>query len=109
MDQISKSTDNNMLADIRTLIERTRQQVAVAINAGITMMYWHIGERINREILGNQRAEYGKQIVSTLSTQLQQEYGGQEFSERNLRRMMQLATLFPDSQIVSPLATQFDQ
>ncbi len=72
----------------------------------VTTLYWHIGERINREILGNQRAEYGKKIVSTLSTQLQNEYGGQEYSERNLRRMMQFATLFPDINIVSTLSTQ---
>jgi hypothetical protein len=36
----------------------------------LTMMYWHIGERINREVLDNQRAEYGKQIVATVSQQL---------------------------------------
>ena len=39
------------------------------------MMYWRIGERINRDILGNQRAEYGKQIVAQVATQLQEEYG----------------------------------
>ena len=39
------------------------------------MMYWHIGERINREVLDNQRAEYGKQIVSQVATQLQDAYG----------------------------------
>lgn len=33
-------------------------------------MYWHIGERINRDVLHDKRAEYGKAIVSTLSTQL---------------------------------------
>ncbi len=33
-------------------------------------MNWYIGERINREILGNMRAGYGKQIVSRLATQL---------------------------------------
>ena len=32
-----------------------------------TMMYWHIGERINREVLDNQRAEYGKQIVASVA------------------------------------------
>jgi len=33
-------------------------------------MYWHIGELINREVLGYERADYGKQIVATLSQQL---------------------------------------
>ena len=34
------------------------------------MMYWHVGERINREVLGNERAEYGKQIVASVMRQL---------------------------------------
>lgn len=38
-------------------------------------MYWHIGDRLNREVLGNERAEYGKQIVATVAQQLQMEYG----------------------------------
>jgi len=91
--------DVNLVADIKQLITNARLKVATVANAGITMLYWHIGERINREVLGNQRAEYGKRIVSTVSAQLQQEYGGQEFSTRNLRRMMQFADYFPDPQI----------
>ena len=70
------------------------------------MMYWHIGERINREVLGNQRAEYGKQIVATVSRQLQEEYDIKGFDEKNVRRMMQFAQEFPDSKIVSQLATK---
>jgi predicted nuclease of restriction endonuclease-like (RecB) superfamily len=69
-------------------------------------MYWHIGYRINSEILGNQRAEYGKQIVSTLATQLQEKYGVKGFDEKSIRRMMQFAQIFPDIQIVAPLARQ---
>ncbi len=40
------------------------------VNSTLTMMYWHIGHRISQNVLDNQRAECGKQIVSTLSTQL---------------------------------------
>ena len=69
-------------------------------------MYWHIGERINREVLGNERAEYGKQIVSTVSTQLRAAYGTKGFELRNVRRMMQFADLFPDLQVVSALVAQ---
>lgn len=98
--------DVSLLSDIRLLISDSRQKAAAVLNVGITTMYWRIGERINREILGNQRADYGKRIVSTLSEQLRHEYGGQEFSARNLHRMMQLATLFPDMKIVSTLSTQ---
>ena len=57
-------------------------------------------------MLGNQRAEYGKQIVATVARQLQEEFGRKGFDEKSIRRMMQFATLFPDSQIVAPLARQ---
>ena len=50
-----------------------------AANYEQTMMYWHIGERINREVLGNQRAEYGKQIVAHVARQLKEEYGKKGF------------------------------
>jgi predicted nuclease of restriction endonuclease-like (RecB) superfamily len=88
------------------MISEARQRVAVSANATITLLYWHIGERINREVLDNQRAEYGKRVIENVARQLQLEYGGREFSARNLRRMMQFAQLMPDLQIVSPLATQ---
>lgn len=100
------NSESILVKDILQLIASARIRVAAAASAGIATLYWHIGERINCEVLGNQRAEYGKQIVSALATQLKQEYGGNEYSERNLRRMMQFATLFPDIEIVSPLATQ---
>lgn len=95
----------SLITDLRTLINEARNKVALIVNTEITLLYWHIGKRINEEVLGNQRAEYGRQIVSTLSTQLTEEYG-KGFNEKNLRRMMQFAELFPDFQIVAPLARQ---
>ena len=59
----------------------------------LSIMYWQIGKRINTEVLGNQRAEYGKQIVATVSTQLQAEFGKKGFEERTIRRMMQFAQI----------------
>lgn len=70
------------------------------------MMYWHIGERINRDVLGNQRAEYGKQIVASVSRQLQEEYGPKGFDAKNIHRMMQFAQKFPEEQIVASLMRQ---
>ena len=101
--------NNNIMSlddDLRQIINQTRSRVAINVNAELTLMYWHIGERINREILGNARAEYGKQIVLTVSRQLQLEYGEKGFEPRTIRRMMQFASLFPDLQIVTPLVTQ---
>lgn len=95
----------SLITDLRTLINEARNKVALIVNTEITLLYWHIGKRINEEVLGNQRAEYGKQIVSTLSTQLTEEYG-KGFNEKSLRRMMLFAELFPDFQIVSTLSRQ---
>ena len=103
---VSQGAKQSLIQDLRQIIEQARGQVAATANFAQTMMYWHIGERINREVLGNQRAEYGKQIVATVARQLQDEYGKKGFDEKSIRRMMQFATLFPDSQIVAPLARQ---
>ena len=95
-----------LVDDLRQIINEARNRVAVNVNAELTLMYWHIGERINREVLGNERAEYGKQIVAAVSRQLQDEFGAKGFEERNIRRMMDFANLIPDFQIVSTLSTQ---
>ena len=96
----------SLIKDLRQIIEQARGHVAATANYELTMMYWHIGERINREVLGNQRAEYGKQIVAQAATQLQAEFGKKGFEERTIRRMMQFAQMFPDIQIVSPLVSK---
>jgi len=79
---------DELLTDIRTVIERARQQAITAVNTSQTYMYWRIGQRIHIELLGGERAAYGAQIVATLSRQLVQEYG-RGFTEKNLRRMVQ--------------------
>lgn len=78
---VSQFETQSLMQDLRQIIEQARGHVAATANYAQTMMYWHIGERINREVLGNQRAEYGKQIVSAVSTQLQEEYGKKGFDE----------------------------
>jgi predicted nuclease of restriction endonuclease-like (RecB) superfamily len=98
-------TNKAIFTEIKTLIEQSKQDIAVTVNSAMTMLYWHIGNRINREILQNKRAEYGKQIVATLSRQLTNEYGS-SFSDKNIRRMMQFAELFPDEAIVVSVIRQ---
>lgn len=92
--------------DLCNIINQARSEVASNANYAVTLMYWHIGERINHEVLDNQRAIYGKQIVSQLATLLQHHFGTKGFESRNLHRMMQFAEEFPDVKIVSQVATQ---
>lgn len=96
---------DRLIRDVRQLIEETRASVAAAVNTGLTMLYWRIGRRINQDILKDGRAEYGEAIVSTLSRQLQIEYG-RGFSAKNLRHMIRFAEVFADEAIVSTLWRQ---
>ena len=95
-----------LMDDLRLIVNSAKSRVASAANAELTMMYWNIGHRVNVEILGNERAAYGKQIVAQVSRQLQVEYGSKGFELRSIRRMMQFASEFPDEQIVSAVSTQ---
>jgi len=95
----------DLLNEIRILIEDARRQTAAAVNVGLTALYWRIGKRILREVLGNKRAKYGDQIVATLSRQLVAEFG-RGFEKKNLHRMMQFAEAFPDEAIVAKLWRQ---
>lgn len=88
-----------LVDDIKSLIKESKQQVAVSVNSTITMLYWQIGKRINEEILKNKQLSYEKKIVATLWRQLELEYGT-SFSEKNLRRMMQFATTYPEKENV---------
>ena len=67
---MNEITNNILFEQIKNLIEQTKNNVAIAVNSSLTMMYWHIGKLINNKILQNKRAEYGKEIVVTLSRQL---------------------------------------
>jgi hypothetical protein len=85
-DRTLQETEITLFIEIRQLIESAKQRAAIAINAEITMLYWQVGDRIQTEILQGQRAEYGKQIMATLSQQLTQTYG-KGWSEKQLRHL----------------------
>jgi hypothetical protein len=83
------TSDDRLLQDVRGLIEEARSAVAVTVNAGLTMLCWRIGQRIRQEILEETRAEYGSQIVATVSRQLPPI----ELLQQKLRSVMELAQL----------------
>ena len=93
--------------DVKQLIEQSRQNVSVTVNAEITLLYWKVGKRINEEVLGYNRAEYGKQIVVSLARQLSDEYG-KGWGEKQLRQCMQFALVFPDEKIVYTLCRELN-
>ena len=97
---MSNIINNSLFNQIKNLIEQTKNNVAIVVNSSLTMMYWEIGNKINQDILKNQRAEYGKEIVVKLSRQLQDNFG-KGFDEKNLRRMMQFANAIEKQKVVT--------
>ncbi len=95
---IKEDSDKNLFSEIKQMIEESRQSAAQAVNAGLTAMYWNIGKRINEEVLENKRAEYGKQILPTLSAKLTEEYG-KGWSVKQLQHCLRFAEVFSDFQI----------
>lgn len=98
-------SENDLFNELSKLIEQNKQQAAVQVNSTITILFWQVGNRIYQEILQNKRAKYGKQIVPTLSAQLENKYG-RNFTEKNVRRMLRFAEQFTDFQIVVTLSRQ---
>jgi len=99
------SKQNDLLKDLITIIEQGKQQTAVQVNSTMTLVFWQVGKRINEDILQHKRAAYGKQVVVNISEQLTSQYG-RNFEPKNLRRMMQFASVFRDKEIVVTVSRQ---
>lgn len=103
--KISNPNNVDLFQDLSVLIEESRNQVAIVANSALTLLFWKVGKRISDAILKNERAEYGKQIIATISAQLEANYG-RNFTEKNVRRMIQFGDQFSDFEIVVTLSRQ---
>jgi len=75
------------------------------VNSALVLLYWRVGQRIRQDIVKEKRAEYGEQIVATLSQQLTDEFG-EGWSRYNLSRTIRFTECFPEEQIVATLSQQ---
>ncbi len=91
--------------ELSTLIEESRKHIAVVANSSLTLLFWKVGKRINEEVLNKERAAYGKQVISSISIQLEAKYG-RNFTEKNVRRMIQFSSQFQNFEIVVTLSRQ---
>ena len=73
------------LEDIKQIIISGQKYVYQAANRAMVFTYWQIGKRIvEQEQKGEERAEYGKALLDTLSDELTRDYG-KSYSKRNLQ------------------------
>jgi len=99
------NSEQILFEKISTIIEKSRRAIYTHASGATVLLFWEIGRHINIDILENKRADYGKQIVSRVATQLTEKYG-RTYEARNLRRMMQFNEQFSNFEIVSQTATQ---
>lgn len=91
-----------LMSDLRQIILEAREQVARAVDSGLVLLYWSVGNRVRTDVLNEKRAEYGKEIVSAVGRQLATEFGD-GYSDKNLRHMIRFAEAFPDPAILQSL------
>ena len=97
--------NNETIQNIIALVKQSRQRVAVTVNSELTLLYWQVGNYIKQDLLNNNRAEYGKQVIEQLSTGLTNEFG-RGWSVRHLWNCNKIAEVFPDISIVHTLCAQ---
>jgi hypothetical protein len=85
---IEKIECKDLINDLVVLIQETKTQVISNINSSLTVSFWHVGNLVLNYILQNKRADYGKQIVVSVSRELVERFG-RNYEEKNLRRMIQ--------------------
>jgi predicted nuclease of restriction endonuclease-like (RecB) superfamily len=101
-----KEIQNKALFDeLNELIQSGRSQILVSVNSTITLVYWQVGLRIQKEILSGDRAAYGQHIIKNASKYLTEQFG-QGWGEKHLRHCMRFSEIFSDYQIVSTLCRQ---
>lgn len=106
LSNMPQNSEHQALADdIKQLIEAAKQRTIVKVNAELSLLYWHVGFRINEQILGGERTQYGKQVIVALSKQLTESFG-KGWSKSNLAQMVKFVQFFPDLEIVQTLSGQ---
>ncbi len=96
-------SEETLFGDVCQIIDGARSRIATYLNTEVCMTNWYVGKRIKEDVLFNQRAEYGKQVLKNLSARLTERYG-RGWSEKHLRHCLRSAETFSEEEIVS--ATQ---
>jgi predicted nuclease of restriction endonuclease-like (RecB) superfamily len=88
-------TPDRFYTRIRDILESARIGIARTVNTAQVLSYWLIGrEIIEEEQQGNQRAEYGENLLKNLAQQLKADFG-KGYSYSNLKYIRQFYLTFP--------------
>ena len=90
--------EEQLFSDVCGIIEGTRNRIASYLNTEVCMTNWYVGKRIKEDVLYNQRAEYGKQILKNLASRLSEKYGT-GWGVGKLKHCVRSAYLFTEEEI----------
>jgi predicted nuclease of restriction endonuclease-like (RecB) superfamily len=105
LQNLNNKGEIQLFSDVCHIVEGSRQRLATTINAEICLMHWQIGKRIKDDVLYNQRAEYGKQVVKNLSEKLTAHFG-KGWGYEKLKHCVRSAYLFSEDDIRYAVRTQ---
>lgn len=70
------SLNDSFINEVKQIVKQARRQAYTAINSAMVKAYWEMGKRIvEEEQQGQTRANYGKQLLKSLSQALTEEFG----------------------------------
>ena len=96
---MSNTIEKNFIEEIKELLNSAKEQVKTTINLAMVYTYYEIGRRIvNHEQNGENRADYGKEILKNLSNELTKEFG-KGYSVDNLELMRKFYLIYKNDQI----------
>lgn len=90
--------EERLFNDLCGIIEDVRGRIATYVNTGVCLTNWTVGKRIKEDVLYNQRADYGKQILQNVSKQLMNKYGP-GWGYEKLKHCVRSAYLFTEDEI----------
>jgi predicted nuclease of restriction endonuclease-like (RecB) superfamily len=107
--QTNRAQDTALLERVVLIIEQARTTVVRAVNSSMVTAYWLIGREIVLALQGgDDRAEYGKQVIANLSERLTRSYG-KGFSAPTLWKFRQFYQVYAsrEPRILSPTGREF--
>lgn len=93
-----------LIENVGIALKKGRSNIAAAVNSNIVRTYWQIGQYIvEYEQNGNERAEYGSDLLNRISRDLSARYGD-GFSRSNVFYIRKLYLEYPKVQTLSELS-----
>ena len=101
--QIIGQISDHLYDGVTEIIDNSKKQVAVYVNAHSSMTFWNVGKYIIEDLNYQTYSAYGQKILATLSQRLMARYG-KGFTYSALTRMMKVARIYNDPEMFATLS-----